>query len=132
MKRIALTAAAAAIALTSTLGFAQDKQQTQQQAKQTAQSRDQIYGSQLMTQQERNEYSARMRSAKTQQERDQIRAEHHASMQARAKERGVTLPAAPPTKRSAQGTGPGYGSGVGAGPGGGAGAGGGGGGGRGR
>ncbi len=65
-----------------------------------------IYGSQLMTAQERNEYRARMRAAKTQEERERIRAENHERMQQRAKERGVTLPEVPP------GRGPGMGAGA--------------------
>lgn len=70
-----------------------------------AQTRDteQIYGSQMMTQQERSEYQTRMRAAKTAEEREQIRQQHHEEMQARAKERGMTLPDEPP----ARGMGPG-------------------------
>jgi hypothetical protein len=48
-----------------------------------------------MTPGERNEYRERMRSAATEQERERIRAEHHARMQERAKERGATLPDQP-------------------------------------
>ena len=55
-----------------------------------AQSQQPIYGSQLMTQQERLEYQQRIRSAKSEAERQRIRSEHHAQMQERA--RGVTLP----------------------------------------
>jgi len=55
-----------------------------------------IYGSQLMTEQERLEYRERMRAATTEEERGQIRSEHHARMQERAEEMGVTLPDAPP------------------------------------
>ncbi len=58
-----------------------------------------IYGSELMTAQERTEHRDRMRAAKTPEEREQIRAEHHERMQARAKERGVTLPDQPPMRR---------------------------------
>lgn len=71
-----------------------------------------IYGSQLMTQQERDEYRAKMRAAKTPEAREALRAEHHQAMQARAKERGVTLPDQPRT-----GSGPGKGPGMGMGPG---------------
>jgi hypothetical protein len=52
-----------------------------------------------MTPQERNEYRQRMRNATSAQERERIRAEHHTQMQARAQERGVTLPEAPPARR---------------------------------
>lgn len=77
----------------------------------------QIYGSQLMTSQERTEYSARMGAAKTEQERTRIRAEHHEQMQVRAKERGVTLPAEPPARGKGAGPGSGAGSGAGSGKG---------------
>ncbi len=60
------------------------------------QDREQIYGSELMTQQERAEYQTRMHSAKTQQECEQIRLEHHKQMQERAKAQGRTLPDMPP------------------------------------
>jgi hypothetical protein len=76
-----------------------------------------IYGSQLMTQRERTEYRARMRSLRTAQERERFRLEHHERMQERARERGITLPDEPPA-RSGRGMGPG---GQGIGPGGGAG-----------
>ncbi len=59
-----------------------------------------IYGYQLMTPDERNAYQAKMRAAKTLQERERIRTENHAAMQARAKERGVTLPPEPKVGRS--------------------------------
>lgn len=78
-----------------------------------------IYGSQLMTAQERAEYQARMRAAKTAEERERIRAEHHEAMQARARERGVTLPDEPPARGMGGGPGPGPGRGMG--PGGGTG-----------
>lgn len=82
-----------------------------------------IYGSQMMTEQERNEHRAQLRSAATEQERDQIRRTHHDQMRARAKERGVTLPEEPPPRGQGLGPGPGAGpgSGAGAGPGSGAG-----------
>ena len=89
------------------------------------QAQEQIYGSQLMTQQERTEYQARMRATKTNEEREQIRAQHHKEMQVRAKQQGVTLPAEPPAHGMGGGMGPGGGAG-GMGPGGGGGSGGGG------
>jgi len=76
-----------------------------------------IYGFQLMTPQERDAYRARMRSARTQEERERIRAENHARMQERAKERGVTLPDAPGGRGIGRGPGPGPGPGGGMGPG---------------
>lgn len=70
-----------------------------------------IYGSQLMTQQERDEYRERMRAAKTEQEREQIRKEHHEQMNIRAKEKGVTLPDEPPARGRGMGPGKGMGPG---------------------
>ena len=100
----------------------QDK--TQDKTQDQTRTRDRIFGSQMMTQQERNEYRARMRSAKSLQEREQIRAEHHERMKVRAKERGVTLPDDPPARGgmgpgSGMRPGGGMGSGGGMGPGGG-------------
>lgn len=71
----------------------------------TAQSDSQIYGSQLMTQQERFEHRSRMQNAKTAAERKRIRAEHHQNMQERAKKQGVTLPDKTPTQGMRQGRG---------------------------
>ena len=82
-----------------------------------------IYGSQLMTREERIEHRNKMRSFKTAEEREQYRLEHHAQMQKRASERGVTLPDTPPARgmRRGMGAGPcgGPGMGPGMGPGGG-------------
>ncbi len=76
---------------------AQDKVQTQEQ--------EQIFGSQLMTLQERAEYRARMQAATTAEERERIRTEHHELMKSRAAERGMTLPDEPPV--GGMGMGPG-------------------------
>jgi hypothetical protein len=54
--------------------------------------RGQMYGEQLFTQQERDDYRKRMQEAKTPEERTKIRDEVHATAQARAKEKGITLP----------------------------------------
>jgi uncharacterized membrane protein YgcG len=80
-----------------------------------------IYGSQMMTNQERMEHRTKMNATKTTQEREQVRLEHHEQMQLRAKERGVTLPDTPPTQGGGmrQGMGPGGGMGSGGGMGGG-------------
>jgi hypothetical protein len=78
------------------LAVAADQEQKQSQTQAQAQAQEQIYGSQLMTQKERTEFSARMRAATTAEEREKLRKEHHERMQVRAKERGVTLPDEPP------------------------------------
>lgn len=106
----------------STDVIAQDKIQDRAQDR----VQDQIYGSQLMTMRERNEYQAKMRSMKTEEEREAYRLEHHKQMQERAREKGITLPDAPPAQRGGMGAGPGggMGGGMGGGPGGGMGGGG--------
>ena len=99
--------------------LAADQARAQDQTQAQDQIRDQdIYGSQLMTTQERNEYRNKMRAAKTEQERERIRAEHHEQMKVRAKERGVTLPDQPPARGMGGGMGPGPGGGMGPGGGG--------------
>ena len=59
------------------------------------QSQNQVYGWQLMSEQERNEYHTKMQNMKTAQEREQYRMEHHKMMQERAKAQGKTLPDMP-------------------------------------
>jgi hypothetical protein len=56
---------------------------------------EQVYGWELMTQQERNEHRTKMQNLHTEEEREQYRIEHHKQMQERAKQQGVTLPEAP-------------------------------------
>ena len=86
-KRIfVVSALAATLSLSANATFAADQNQKQ------------IYGSQLMTQQEQLEYRDKLRVAKTAEEREQIRAEHHKMMQARAQAQGVTLPDEPPAR----------------------------------
>lgn len=77
-----------------------------------------IYGSQLMTNQERIEHRNLLRNAKTVEEREQIRLQHHEQMQLRAKERGVTLPDVPPAQGGGMGRRMGPGGGMGPGMGG--------------
>lgn len=98
------------LALAADQAPAQEKAQTQKQ--------EQVYGSQLMTQQERLEYRNKMVAAKTAEEREQIRKNHHEAMKERATVRGVTLPDEPPSLGGGMGLGVG-GGGRGMGPGGG-------------
>lgn len=74
--------------------FAADQKQTQ----------DQVYGWQMMSEQERNEYHTKMQNMKTAEERERYRMEHHKMMQERAKAQGKTLPDMP---HSGQGMGDG-------------------------
>jgi hypothetical protein len=76
-----------------------------------AQQSDQVFGRQLMTQEEIQEHRRLMQGAATQQEREQIRAEHHQRMLERAQQRGVTLPDEPPAMGGGQGAGKGSGQG---------------------
>lgn len=79
-----------------------------------------IYGSQMMTEQERNEHRNRLREATSAEEKEQIRNEHHEQMKQRATERGVSLPDEPPARGSGMGrNGSGTPKGGGMGPGGG-------------
>ncbi len=80
-----------------------------------------IFGSQLMTEQERTVHRARMWAAENDEARNAIRAEHHEQMRARAQERGVTLPETPPARGAGMGQGRGMGQGPALGPGRGAG-----------
>lgn len=70
-----------------------------------------IYGSQLMTREEQLEHRQKMRSLKTESEREAYRAEHHTQMQSRAKSKGMTLPETPPPRGGGMGPGPGMGPG---------------------
>ncbi len=79
----------AALCLYPGMSFSADAVQSQDQVRQR------IYGSQLMTPQERMEYRSKMRSMKTREEREAFRREHHKQMQERAKERGMKLPDMP-------------------------------------
>jgi hypothetical protein len=54
--------------------------------------RGQMYGYDLFTPDERKAYWDKMQAAKTPEERAKIRDEHRATAQARAKEKGITLP----------------------------------------
>ena len=85
---------------------AQSRDQTKAPQQTQAQGSERVYGYDLMTEKERIEYQDRMRAAKTDQERETLRLEHHKQMQARAKAQGKTLPDVPPVGRG-QATDPG-------------------------
>jgi len=102
-----------------------DQKMDKTKAQKKVQTQERIYGSQLMTRQERVEFRAKMRAAKTAEEREQIRMQHHEQMKERAKAKGINLPDEPPAMGGHMGTGAGMGPGGGMGTGGGMGAGGG-------
>jgi hypothetical protein len=91
---MALSALASAQKVTEAASPPQARDRTEQQVRNGSASQARngdIYGYQLMTERERTEFRERVRAARTEQEREQIRSAHHAQMQARAKDRGVTL-----------------------------------------
>lgn len=110
MKRIAWTLlllVVTPLVMAQTQDQTRDRMQDQTRSQTQDRTRDRIYGSQLMTPAERATYRQRIRSAKTQRERNRIRAEHHKLMQERARQRGVTLPNMPaqPMHQGMQGQG---------------------------
>ena len=102
MKR-PLMVSALATALSLPTGFALAADPEPAPAKAQTPKSEQIYGSQLMTPQERAEYRAKMSAAETVEEQEQIRKEHHEQMQERAQARGVTLPDEPPARGGGMG-----------------------------
>jgi Na+-translocating ferredoxin:NAD+ oxidoreductase RnfG subunit len=112
-KKMIVTMIAGAVVMSASPLWAATQDMTKQKIQTQTKDQERIYGSQLMTEQERNEYRERMRSTKTEQEREKIRAEHHERMVARAKERGVMIPDEPPVKGGGMGAGRGMGPGAG-------------------
>ncbi len=110
-KYLLISVLGATVFLSPVPGYSAEQEQAQQNIR--IQKQEQVYGSQLMTRQERAEYRVRMRTAKTAEEREQIRKEHHERMKERSRERGVTLPDEPPIKGGGMGPvgGAGYGGG---------------------
>jgi len=98
MKRrmLVLFALVSVLSLSTVSASAADQERAQERVQK--QEQEQIYGSQLMTQQECAEYRTKMRAAKTAGEREQIRNEHHERIKARTAERGLTLPEEPPAR----------------------------------
>lgn len=120
-KKIVMAMLAGALAVSTNPLWAAEQDRTKDKIQAQTKDQERIYGSELMTEKERNEYRERMRSAKTEQEREKIRTEHHNRMLARAKERGVKIPDELPVKGGGMGPGRGMGPGAGGmGPGGGA------------
>lgn len=84
----------------------------QLEQKEQAQVQQQVYGWQLMTEEERAQHREKMRSATSAEEREAYRQEHHKLMQARAEAKGLTLPDQPRQRGYGRGCrgggGPGY------------------------
>jgi outer membrane PBP1 activator LpoA protein len=108
MKR-ALMMSALATAMMLSAGLAPAADPTLVQG--SAQTREQVYGSELMTTHERVKYRAKLRAARTVGEREKIRKAHHEVMKGLASERGVSLADEPPVRGSGMGGGSGLGPG---------------------
>lgn len=117
MPKRMIPAVMAGVLLVASPGWSADQQPSRTQAQVQAEEQEQIYGSQIMTPEERAQYRDRMRAAATEEERQRIRREHHEEMKIRAAKRGITLPDEPPERGMGRGMGPG--GGMGPGPGGG-------------
>ena len=114
MKKILLISPLVTVLLL-TIGATQAADEVQTQNR--VETQEQVYGYQLMTNEERMEMRNKMRSAKTAEERARIQAEHHERMKIRAKEQGVTLPDQPMMKGGGMGRGAGANAGQGQGAG---------------
>lgn len=94
-----ISALAGVLSLSTGYALAADQDRLQDRDQDRLHTQDTIYGSQLMTQQERAEYRTKLNGAKSAGQREQIRNEHHQRMQERAKSRGLRLPDSPPMQR---------------------------------
>ena len=92
-----------ALSLLTGFVLAADQQRAQERVQK--QEQEQIYGNQLMTQQEPMEYRAKMGNAKTAGEREQIRNRHNERMNERVSKSGVALPGESPTRVRGMGSG---------------------------
>jgi len=94
--RIVISASTAAVMLAAAADTAgqqqvQQRDQVQQRTQERAGKREIIPGSELMTAAEREEYRRRYAAAKTDAERDKVRADHVKAMDERASLRGLRL-----------------------------------------
>lgn len=74
------------------LGPAPGEAQIRTQERERQQVREQVYGYSMMTPKEVARYQAQMGAARSEQEREHIRAEQHRQMEERARERGESAP----------------------------------------
>ena len=102
-RRLLVFVVGGALLLSTGFALAADQEPAQQTVQ--FQEQEQIYGSQLMTKEERAEYRSKLRAAKTKEEREQIRKEHHERMEERAVAQGVTLRDEPPAVGGGMGPG---------------------------
>lgn len=67
------------------------------------QTQQQVYGRELMTEEEYAVHHDRMRAAESEAERQQIRKQNHDLMKARAEQRGLSIPGEPPSRTGKKG-----------------------------
>ena len=100
--RIAIAAGGAAVMLAAavdTIGQqpAVQRDQAEKRGQERIRKHEIIPGSQLMTSEEREQYRQRMAAAKSDEEREKLRAEHYKAMNQRARLYGLRLPESPST-----------------------------------
>lgn len=100
--RIIISVSTAAVMLAAAIDAAgqqqaQQREQVQQRTQERSGKREIIPGSELMTSKEREDYRRRYAAAKTEAEKEKVRADHIKAMQERARLRGLqlVLPAPP-------------------------------------
>jgi hypothetical protein len=101
--RIAISASAAAVMLAAAIEAAgqqapQQREQAQTRTQERAGKREIIPGSELMTAKEREDYRRRYAAAKTDADREKVRADHIKAMEERARMRGLRLELPAPAK----------------------------------
>jgi len=74
---------------------AQEQQRLREQEQLQLQEREQVFGWQMMSDDERQAYRQKMRQLETERERETYRLEHHEMMRERARQMGLTLPETP-------------------------------------
>jgi len=72
-----------------------EQQRLREQETMQNQEREQVYGWQMMSEEERQAYRQKMRQLHTEREREAYRLEHHEMMSERARQMGLTLPETP-------------------------------------
>jgi len=95
--------------LASTTGFALAADQDQERFK------EDIYGSQFMTKEEKAEYRKNILSAKTEKAREKIRVKHRELIKERTRKHGLVIEDDIPVRSSGKGSGMGMGAGSGGG-----------------
>ena len=94
--RIIVSAGTAAVMLAAAIDAAsqqqaQQREQVQQRTQERARQREIIPGSELMTSKEREDYRRRYAAAKTEADKEKVRADHITAMEERARLRGLKL-----------------------------------------